>query len=120
MHAQRRGRAADYPLVIEQGATFLLALTYSDAAGPVNLTGCSARMQVRSVADNALLLTLTTENGRIALGGAAGTINLSVDAATTSALPLIGARYDFELIFPGGTVLRLLRGAVQICGEVTT
>jgi hypothetical protein len=43
----------------------------------INLTGYTARMQVRSTLESAeALIELTTANGRIALGGSAGTITL--------------------------------------------
>lgn len=59
-------------LVIEQKATFLKRLTYRDKfKKPINLTGCTARMQIRA-ADGTVICDLSTENGRIALGGTTG------------------------------------------------
>ena len=40
--------AAVYDITIEQGATFRLSLVWKDSSNvPVNLTGYTARMQVR-------------------------------------------------------------------------
>jgi len=113
--------AGVYNLTIEQGATLDLALTWKDAAGtPINLTGYTARLQVRPSIDSATtLLTMTTENGRISLGGAAGTIRLLLDAATTASLTWTSGVYDLELQSAGGTVTRLLAGTVTVSPEVT-
>ncbi len=67
---------------------------------PINFTGCTAAMMIRKtyvpgpVAPLALV-TLTTENGGITLGGALGTIDLYVSAAQTLSLPVaVPAGYD--------------------------
>lgn len=106
-------------ITIEQGATFNLIMTYQDENGdPINLTGMTARMQLRRQASSAeTLINLTTENGRITLGGVAGTIALSVSATDTAALTGSGV-YDFELV-NGPVVNRLLEGSFKVCNEVT-
>jgi len=113
--------AGTYNLTIEQGSTLNLAMTWNDSSGAaINLTGYTARMQVRpAVESNVTLLSLTTENGRIALGGAAGTITLTVSATDTAALAATTGVYDLELVSSGGTVTRLLQGTVTISKEVT-
>ena len=75
-------------LTFSQGATWKLAMTYTDAEGtPVDLTNYTARMQARTSYD-AGTATLSLTNGTgIALGGTAGTIELLVPAATTAQIP---------------------------------
>lgn len=111
--------AGRYDLTLEAGATFSLTLTYKDANNaPVNLTGMTARMQLRRAANStSSLLALTTENGRIALGGSAGTITLSIAAADTTGLSGSGF-YDLELV-NGANVERLLEGRFRVNPEVT-
>jgi len=110
-----------YTLTIEQGATLSLVLTYKDSAGNlVNLTGYTARMMLRSSFTAASsILSLTTENSRIALGGAAGTITLTISATDTAALsaPQSGV-YDLELV-SGSTVTRLIQGTFTVTPEAT-
>lgn len=87
---------------------------------PVDLTGYTARMQIRETLDATIILaTLTTENGGITLGGAAGTIDLLLDAAATALLDFTNAVYDLELVDTAGVVTRLLSGAVTLSKEVT-
>lgn len=109
-------------LTVYQGATFRRVITWSAGtpAVPVSLVGCTARMQVREKLDApAVLLELTTENGRIVLGGLAGTVTLVLTAAETEALTWRSGVYDLEIEFPSGDVRRLLAGTVRVVPEVT-
>jgi hypothetical protein len=113
--------AANYDIVMDQGATFNRVITWQDSqAIPVNLTGYTARMQIRSEVDSSTAaLSLTTENGRIALGGTAGTITLTVSATDTVAVTAGEYVYDIELVSGSGTVTRLLQGCFTVDAEVT-
>lgn len=108
--------------VIKQGATFNYVLTWygdKNKTTPINLTGYTARMHVRTnIEDATPILELTTENGRITLGGALGTITLLVSAADTAALSAGSAVYDLELI-SGSVVKRIIEGSLVITREVT-
>jgi hypothetical protein len=87
---------------------------------PVDLTGYTARMQVRaSAAATAVLLDLTTENGGITLGGTDGTITCTSSATQTAALTFGTGVYDLELVDGSGVVTRLAEGSVCVSREVT-
>lgn len=114
--------AASYDITIEQGATFLLPLLWKDPQGdPVDLTGYSAKMQVRRKAGSVdpPLLDLSSTNGGITLGDAAGTIVITASATQTTAMTGRTGVYDLELTSPTGVVTRLVEGAVDIHPEVT-
>ena len=111
--------AHPYPIKIDQGGTWNLSLTYKINSTPVNLTGFTASMMVRkNYTDANPILTLTTENGGIVLGGSAGTINITASATATAAMPPGSGVYDLEL-YTGSEVRKLLRGDVTIIAEVT-
>lgn len=118
-------KPAKLKFTIYQGATFRKRLRWSDKATgtPIDLTGCSARMQVRAEIDGtAVLLELTTENGGITLGSTAGTIDLYVGATATAAINWEGGVFDLEIIHPGALpddVTRLAQGTVSVSPEVT-
>lgn len=114
-------RPGNYDFTIYQGATFSNVLTWKDDMGTAfDLTGYTARMQMRASQDEATpFVTLTTENGGIALGGEAGTITLTITAAATSAITATGGVYDLELVSGAGVVTRLLEGGILISKEVT-
>ena len=118
--------AAQHDLVVEQGATWSQAVIWKTGspATAVNLTGYTARMQLRtSVTASTAALSLTTENGRIALtagsGAGAGTITLSISATDTAALAAGRYVYDLELVSGGGLVTRVMEGVVTVSAEVT-
>ena len=112
--------AGHYTINAEQGATLVRTILYTDANNVVtNLTGYTAAMQVRATAASAtVLLSATTANGRLTLGGAAGTIDVLIDAVTMSAIPPGRYVYDLEL-YSGATVVRLIEGYFNVKAEVT-
>lgn len=109
-----------------QGTTFRQTVTLRDADGePFDLSGWSARMQIREHMHGPLVLELTTENGRIELGDE-GEIALTVDAETTASLVVWADYeqyvYDLELHRVDGGVEEVQRpifGAVVLYPEVT-
>lgn len=112
--------AGTYNIVADQGSTLSRVITWKNSAGtPINLTGYTARLQVRdNYSAASSLLTLTTENGGIALGGALGTITLNATATQTAALTADQYVYDLELV-TGATVTRLVQGSFTVTPEVT-
>lgn len=114
--------AAKLKLAIEQGATFRKVLTWKAGtpAVPVNLTGCTARMQIRKeIASATPYIELTTENGGITLGGVAGTISLFISPTDTAAFTWTAGVYDLEIVFSPTDVRRLVYGPVTVSPEVT-
>ena len=113
---------AKHNLYVYRGATFSEQITWKDESGtPIDLTSFTARMHMRETVESSTpCLTLTTENGGITLGGAAGTINILATAAATSAITATGGVYDLEIVAADTvTVTRLLEGIVIISPEVT-
>jgi hypothetical protein len=78
-------------------------------------------MQARTshIATGSPVLTLTTENGKISLGGTAGTITLNLTATETAAITQSSLAYDLELVSAGGVVTRLVEGQINLTPEVT-
>lgn len=108
-------------LIVIKGATFNPGWTWMAAGAPVNLTGCTARLQVRdSVESDVVLLDLTTENGGIVLGGAAGTIDLWVGATETTTFTWDSGVWALEIQYPTGAdyVDRLIEGSIVVSPEV--
>ena len=94
--------AAKLKLTIEQGSTFRKTLTWKAGTPqlPIDLTGCTARMHIRSAVSAATTLhEMTTENGGIVLGGALGTIELIIIPAVTETFTWTDAVYDLEVVF---------------------
>ena len=113
-------RPGKYNFLCPQGATFLKQLSYLIDSVPVDLTGYTARMQVREkISSCTEILNLTTENDGIVLGGCAGTIRINVDANTTSEIKAKTYVYDLELVSSEDFVIRLIEGQFLVTPEVT-
>ena len=111
-----------HPLTIIQGATLRDVTTWTAGtpAVAVDLTGCTARMQIRATVDSTeVLVSLTTENGGIILGGTAGTVTIYMNDTATAAITWRAGVYDLEILFGSGDVRRLLYGGVGVSPEVT-
>lgn len=111
-------------LTIYQGATFIDSYVWGTGSAasytPVDLTDCSARLQARVRAGATdVLFELSTDNGGITLGGALGTIDLSMAFEDTAALSFRTGVYDLEITRADGTVRRLMSGHVHLKLEVT-
>lgn len=133
--------AGTYAMTCQQGSTFDLRLTLQytnpDYVNGCNgaevcpefliwdLTGYTARMQVRKYVDSATAMaTLNTENlssYRITLGNpnpTDGTITLFIRAEDTRTILTSGV-YDIEIISPTNEVDRILQGQFILSPEVT-
>lgn len=113
--------AARKDMTIEQGAKFSRLIRWLDGNGnPVDLTGWSARMQVRTGHGGTLLLDLSTANGKITLSSG-GTIEIEATASDTDGLDFERAVYDLELTPPSGSAntVRLLEGYIYLNRQVT-
>lgn len=116
---------------IIQGATWrrYRALEYLDPAdGLIKLwdtTGFTARMAIRASYDGPVLLSATTENGRLQTGirgTAPNQYNLGIVLSSTATAALgdwgLGV-YDLEVVDAIGNVTRVYHGAATLEREVT-
>jgi hypothetical protein len=129
-------------LILDQGATWVRIWTYQDSVGlPINLTGASAAFQARfGTAEGSLAFDLNTgAKGGVVLGGALGTITVTIADTLSSALGIVNAPqgacaedqgegttrnstgvlcvWAIELTIPG-QVIRLDEGTLCITREV--
>lgn len=128
--------AGKHNFIIEQGSDFNPIITYRnppadpdndpDTPGaPINITGFTIRMQVRTGSKTGtLVIDINTGGGGIVItDGPNGQFQLNVPAATTAALTASQfspqAFYDLEIVDLSGVVTRLLEGTVRLSEEVT-
>ena len=114
---------AHIDLDVYKGSTFVKIIQWKTGTPPVavNLTGCTARMQIRkAVNDTTVLDTLTTENGKLVIHEPLnGKFKIVISAATSTAYTFTSAVYDLEIIFTDGTVTRVIEGCLIAAPEVT-
>ena len=109
--------AGTYNFTLEQGSTFSRQITVQENGTALNLTGYTARMQMRSTHDSSTIaLTYTTT---IASPASNGIVNLSATAAQSAAIEEGIYVYDLEIESSGGVVTRLMEGKVTVTPEVT-
>ena len=111
--------SAKYNLVCEQATTFNFLFTINNNNTPLNLTGYTGVMTVRPfVGATTTTVVASTANGRMVLGGALGTVTVTIDATTTGAIA--AGRYSYDLVLTtGATVTRYLEGKFIVTGAVT-
>lgn len=85
----------------------------------VNLTGYTAKMQIKTSAAGTLILELNTSNGRISINGPLAAITLTISAADTTTLPSGVYVYELKLTDVSGNVSSLIFGAFEILAAVT-
>ena len=110
-------------LVVPQGATFIYEMTYVDPLtnnAPVNLTGFTARMQVRAkLGDAAIVYSADTTADMAIPAPATGVVLLTVPAAVTATWTFRRAVFDVEIVSSAGIVTRIVKGAMLLDREVT-
>lgn len=92
---------------------------YLQFHAPVDLAGRTARMSIKD-RQGTVLLSLTTENGRIAIDAANKVITLQISAADTAGFTWTSGVYDLEVLGPGDAIVALLTGTVTVVREITT
>lgn len=89
------------------------------AYAPVNLTGYTAALQLRSLpSDPTAVLSLTTGSG-ITLTALKGQIDVHATAAQTTNIDEGTYYYDLEITSAGGIVTRVAQGQIIVSAEVT-
>lgn len=87
---------------------------------PIDLTGYTARMQIREKVDSTTTLDdLTTLNGGIILDVANNKITLFISAVDTALYTFNSAVYSLEMVSSTGVVTPLLNGTLTLVKEVT-
>ena len=109
--------AANHNLTIDQGSDFVIDLVISDEGTVKNLTGYSARAQMRTTKSASAIAATFTCTVTNAVGG---TIKMELPNATSSAISPGKYYYDLELYTASDVIVaRLMQGTVILTPEVT-
>ena len=109
-----------YNFTIKQGSTFRKPFQWIAGGSPVDMTGWTARMQIRPEVDSEIVIAeLTTEDGGITIEPLEGKFNLYLSDVETSAFSFEDAVYDIELVDQSGDVHRNIGGKIKLSPEVT-
>jgi len=88
------------------------------AKQPIDLTGATARLHLRSQA-KALVYAATTANGCIVVEGVMGRLALTVAASITATWAPGTYKFDLEITYPNGTVTTYESSALAVLEDQT-
>ena len=111
-------------LAVNQGATLPFSFLWQtgDPASPVDLTGLTARADLRLKASDATIWAhLDTADGTLELsdGTSGWNVRGTLTDEVTATFPAKTGKWDLEIEFADGTVRRLIEGSVTVSAEVT-
>jgi len=106
---------------VDQNATFSFIVEYKDAAGAaINLTGASAKMQVRDTKGGSkLAVTLTSPSSGITIDGAAGKVTIKMTPDQTNKLFYPKSEYDIMITDSNSNKIKLIEGYMTLSRSVT-
>jgi len=104
---------------VRQGSTLKRHFTWRVAGEPVDLTGWSARMDIRESADADTTIIAANTDNYITLGGDDGTILLSIPATVMEGVEQGRYVYDLEMVSPDQEVTAIIAGQFVVTAEVT-
>lgn len=107
---------------VDQNTTFKFQVQYTedDEVTPINLTGASAKMQVRDTQGGSkLAFTLTSPLGGITIDGPTGTLNITMTPTQTNKMFYPKSAYDIMVIDSNNNKIKLLEGFMTLSRSVT-
>lgn len=109
--------AANYDLTIDQGSTFVIDVTINEGGSVKDLSGYSARAQMRSTKTASTVAASFTCTIPIPSNGI---VKMELPAATSSGMTAGLYFYDLEIHTSGDAIVkRLIEGKVTLNQEVT-
>ena len=114
---------AKYDIKIKQGAAYTpSAFVFSDSLGPINLTGCVGKAQIRTLGDSVVIAEFT-----VTITPLTGSIQLYLSDESTALIPCTGtmfkdkAQYSWDLLItpPSGDAYFILEGVVYVTPRAT-
>ena len=106
---------------VDQNTTFTFIVEYKDNSGtPIDITGSSAKMQVRDVKGGSkLAFSLTSPSGGITIDGPNGKLTIKITPTQTNKLFYPKSSYDIMLTDSNLNKIKLLEGFMTLSRSVT-
>ena len=111
---------ATYNIAIYQGDDDAFVLTYSTGGTIADLTGFTAKMDVRTNRSaTSTVATFSSAAGTISIDAPNGKITVPLSHAVTGALAPADYVYDLQIISASGAVTTIVAGLFTVVQEVT-
>lgn len=107
-------------LTINQGSRFRYSLYVKENGAVLNLTGYTARMQIRKTQDSdTVLASYTTADGNLVINAPQGVVQIRVPSSETEAYTWEAGVYDLEIVDGSNDATRVMQGWVKVSPQVT-
>lgn len=107
-------------LIIDQGSDWFITFTYKDSTGtPINLTGFTANLQLRTSYDAPTAALSLTSIAGITITALSGQIAVHATATQTGAITAGDYVYDLEITSSTGIITRIIQGRATVTPQVT-
>ena len=113
-----QGESLRYPVLVYQTADVNVTSPPGPAPTLMDLTGCTAHMQIRGTVGATILLDLTSGAG-IDIDVPSSTVTIDFTGAMTVQLVAPTAQYDLWLLKPDGEEIPLLKGTINVDLAIT-
>ena len=110
------------PLPIHRGETEVATFVLASSGTPVNITGYTAKLQIRATADSPdAFVTLASSDSpaTIANGGSNGTFTVTFSATATAAYTWTSGVWDFQVTNGAGAIAYWCGGSAECHHTVT-
>lgn len=106
---------------VDQNTTFIFEAVYKDPDGnPIDLTGASAKLQVRDLKGGSkLAFSLTSPNGGIVIDPTNGKLTIKMTPTQTNKLFYPKSSYDIMVTDSNLNRIKLLEGFLSLSRSVT-
>lgn len=106
---------------VDQNATFSFIVEYKDNDGlPIDLTGATAKMQVRDTKGGSkLAFSLTSPSGGIIIDPTNGKLTIKITPTQTNKLFYPKSSYDIMITDSNANKIKLLEGFMTLSRSVT-
>jgi hypothetical protein len=106
---------------VDQNATFTFIVEYKDNNGlPIDLTGATAKMQVRDTKGGTkLAFSLTSPSGGIVITPLLGKLTIKITPTQTNKLFYPKSSYDIMITDSNANKIKLLEGFMTLSRSVT-
>ena len=107
---------------VDQNATFTFEVQYTeeDEVTPIDLTGATAKMQVRDTKGGSkLAFTLTSPSGGITIDGPNGKLTIKITPTQTNKMFYPKSAYDIMVVDSNSNKVKLLEGFMTLSRSVT-
>ena len=106
---------------VDQNATFSFIVEYKDNNGaPIDLTGATAKMQVRDTKGGSkLAFSLTSPSGGIIIDPTNGKLTIKITPTQTNKLFYPKSSYDIMVTDSNANKIKLLEGFITLSRSVT-